>query len=233
MVSLLRFVHADIFKPGLVSTTKTHTTAGSPVCLFVETVRREVMSTASVVPREHTTNSTSSSISECSVASPTPPLVLTGKKTSPAKAKLSNSHASSETVFPLGPADVHRCSPVEAKSPVIIMSGSGGGSTGGAMECASGLLQNVQQEDDLVQKKRNRALFGGRSSPSFRASDKASVRNKRYVKMGILLPDLQPEVSTYRSHHIRNTGISSPSGGSLTPPPTLPGTSRELGMWVC
>ena len=194
------------------------------------------MSTASEVPREHTTNCTSSSVSECSVASPTPPLVLTGKKkTPPAKAKLSNSHAVSETIFPLGPADVHRCSPVEAKNPVIIMSSSDGvhgGGSGDAMESASSLLQNVQQEDSLVQKKKNRTLFGGRSSPSFGPSDKASVRNKRYVKMGILLPDLPPEVSTYRSHHIRNTGISSPSEGSLTLPPTLPGTSRDLGTWM-
>lgn len=193
------------------------------------------MSTASVVPREHTTTSESSSISECSVASPassTPPLVLTGKKTPPAKAKLSNSHAASETVFPLGPADVHRSSPVEAKN-LVIMSSSGGvhgGSSGGAMETASNLLQSVKEEDSLVQKKKNRALFGGRSSPSFGASDKASVKNKRYVKMGILLPELPSEVSTYRSHHIRNTGISSPSEGSLTPPSTLPGTSRDLGM---
>lgn len=189
------------------------------------------MLTASVVPREHTSTSTSSSVSVCSVASPTPPLVLTGKKTPPAKAKLSNSHASSDIIFPLGPADVHRCSPVEAKNPVIITSNSGGvhgGSNGGATESASSLLHNVKQEDDLVQKKKNRTLFGGRSSPSF---NKGSVKNKHYVKMGILLPDLPSEVSTYRSHHIRNTGISSPSEGSLTPPPTLPGTSsRDLGM---
>ena len=194
------------------------------------------MSTARTVPRDHTTTSTSSTTSEHSIPSSTPPLVLTAKKTPPAKAKLSSSHAASETIFPLGPADLHRVSPVEAKNPVIVSSSEGvdGGSSGGGMESASNLLQNIKQEDDHMQKRRNRALFGGRSSPSFGASDKASsIKNKHYVKMGILLPDSPAEVSTYRSHHSRNTGILSPSEGSRTPPPTLSATSRDLGMGIC
>ena len=188
-------------------------------------------SSARLVPREH---SSSTSSSGSLPAPPTPPLVLAAK-TSPVQARLSNSQAATQTRVSLG--ELHRVSsPVEAKKPKVLSSRSGGGVVAegegdGGMESAASLLQSVKEDDQFYaqQKKKNGGgLSLGRSSPSFRQkiSDRNSSINKRYVKMGILLSDSPSEVSTYRSHHGRGAGISSPSR-SHTPP--FPAVGKVAG----
>lgn len=176
--------------------------------------------------------------------SPTPPFVLAGKtKTSPVEAKLTTSHASSSpNVFPLG--DLHRrASPIEAK---IVNSRSDrgvevGSSGSGSMEAAASLLQSLKEDDDYLVQKKQRSLLLSQSTVSStagRASTESSPVNKRYVRMGILMPDSPAEVSTYRSHQFNNgssrsTGLGgsalSPSAGSRTPPP-LSGVVQSTGM---
>ena len=172
-------------------------------------------------------------------ASSTPPFVRAGK-TSPVEAKLTTSHASSsQNAFPLG--DLHRqASPIDTK---IMNSRSDRGvevDSGGSMESAASLLQSLKEDDDyLVQKKRRSLMLSQSTSSSTagRASMESSPMNKRYVKMGILVPDSPVEVSTYRSHQFndgnsRSTGLVgsalSPSLRSQTPPP-LSGVVQSTG----